>query len=328
MAELNIKDKKIIVELSKNARQSSTKIAKKVGISKDLAVYKIKNLLTKGSIRRVITIINTERLGFHRYEVFIQLKNIDEKKEKEIAEYLAKNPMALWVRSALGKWDILAEFYTKDILDFEKLIRDISNKLRNNIEKINSSRVIVEHAYPLKCIGNNINEPLIQAQTKNKSNLADIDDKDIKILRELSKNAKINVIDISKNTGINTDTIIYRIKKMTNNNIILGYRVVMNETFLGLNRYKLLISIKDIDDKKYDLFIEFLNSIKSTQYIKKCIGDWNFSITILSKDMDELRRIVLDIRNYLGESLEEYKLLLLFEEYKNNYFPEGIDIKS
>lgn len=326
MNELSVKDKKIIFELSKNARQSANAIARKVGVSKDVVTYKINNFLKQGIIRRFITIINTERLGFHRYEIFFGLKNIDEKKEKQIAEYLSKNPLSLWVRSSLGEWDMLSEFYTRDILDYEKTLREINNKLRENLEKVDSSRVLVEYAFPLKCIGYDFNEPLIEAQSETNFIKAEVDLKDIKILRELSKDARVNVIDISRKTGINADTIIYRIKNLIKNKIILGFRTVMNESFLGLSRYKLLISLKEIDNKKYDSFLSFLNSIKASQYVKKCIGNWDFSLTLLCKDMDELRRIVFDIKNHLGDSLKEYKILLLFEEHKNNYFPEGISI--
>lgn len=325
MKELSIKDKKIIYELSKNARQSANVIAKKVGISKEVAVYKINNLLTKGVIRKFITIINTERLGFHRYEIYLGLKNIDEKKEKQIAEYLSKDPLSLWVRSSLGDWDILSEFYTKDILGYERIVREINQVYMENIEKLDSGRVLVEYAFPLKCIGYNFNEPLIEAQSENNFEKFEVDSKDIKILRELSKNARMSVIDISKKTGINTDTIIYRIKNLTKNGIILGARTVLNENFLGLSRYKVLISLKETNEQKYGLFLSFLNSLKSTQYLKRCIGNWDFSLTLLCKNMDELRRIILDIKNKLGNSLREYKIILLFEEHKNNYFPEGIN---
>ena len=63
---------------------------------------------------------------------------------------------------------------------------------------------------------------------------------------------------------------------------------------------------------------------KSTQYIKKCIGQWDFSITLLAKDQEELREIIIDIKKNLGKVLDSYKILLLYEEYKNTYFPEGI----
>jgi DNA-binding Lrp family transcriptional regulator len=317
MFKINQKEKKIIYELSKDARQSASKIAKKVGISKDSAIYTVNSLIKSSKIERLITLINTEALGFNRYEVFLQIRD----SEKEIIKFLTEHPMFLWVRSALGEWEILGEFYAKDVNEYNSILREITNKFSKQIKKMESVVVLDEYSFPLKCIGRK-EETLLNSKKQIKK--VKIDDKDLLILKKLANDARVNVIDIAKEIKISSDSVIYRIKNLTKNNIILGYGISINETFLGLEKYKLIIKLNDIDDKTWKQLLTFLESHKATQYIKRTVGQWDLSITLLAKSQDDLRKIIIDIKNNLRDALNEYKIILLYKEYKNTYFPKGI----
>ena len=52
------KTNKILYELSKNSRIPTTRLAKTVGISREVADYRIKNLITQGIITSFITDID------------------------------------------------------------------------------------------------------------------------------------------------------------------------------------------------------------------------------------------------------------------------------
>lgn len=317
MIKLSVKDRKILYELSKDARLSASKIARKAGVSKDVAVYTINKLINGGVVRQLFTLINTEALGFTRHELHIKLKN----NEKELAEYLKKHPMFIWARSAIGEWDLLTEFYARDNLEQEKIIRDLNTKFGSSIKKMNSAVVLKEYCYPLKSIGYKEEEHHIEERSEAKQK---IDKQDFIILRELADNARINVVEIARKAKLSPDAVTYRIKNLIKNKMILGYRVAVNEALLGFSKYKIILKLGNINEETYSKLTGFLKMQKSMQYIKRCVGEWDFSITILAKDTNELRKTVLDIKNNLKEALDDYKILILFEEHKNTYFPEGI----
>lgn len=316
---LKTKEKKILYELSKDARLPASKIAKKTGVSKDIAVYTINKLLKGNVVRQLFTLINTEALGFTRYELFMKLKN----NEKEIIEFLKKHPMFIWARSAIGEWDLLTEFYARDSLEQEKIIRELNTKFGSSIKKMNSAVVLKEYCYPLKSIGYKEEEHHIEERTEAKQK---IDKHDFEILRALADNARINVVDIARKAKISPDAVTYRIKNLIKNKMILGYRVAVNEAMLGFSKYKILLKLGNINEQTYSTLLAFLKMQKSMQYIKRCVGEWDFSITVLAKDTNELRKITTDIKSNLKEALDDYKILILFEEHKNTYFPEGIRI--
>lgn len=319
MIKLSLKDRKILYELSKDARLSASKIARKAGVSKDVAVYTISKLLKGNVIRQLFTLINTEALGFTRHELYIKLKS--DEREKELISYLKEHSLFIWVRSAIGDWDLLTEFYAKDNIEYEKILREINTKFGSIIKKMNSAIVLKEHCFPLKSIGYKEEENIIEEPSAEKPKL---DKEDFKILKQLAINARISVVEIAKTTKLSSDAVIYRIRNLIKNRMILGYRVAVDESLLGFSKYKILLKLGNINEKTYSTLLAFLKMQKSMQYIKRCVGEWDFSITILAKDTNELRKIILDIKSNLKEALDDYKILILFEEHKNTYFPEGI----
>jgi Lrp/AsnC family transcriptional regulator, leucine-responsive regulatory protein len=319
---LDVKDKKIIYSLSKNARLSANELARKVNVSKDVANYRLKKLTKDKIISKFITLINTEKLGYTRYELYIQLRNT--KNRLAIINFLVNHDMFLWVRSALGDYEILTEFYVKDIHDFEEIVNDIRNNYSNDISCIDSAIVLKENAYPLKCIGFVEEEKIEKIETKTKS----IDEKDMKILSIIADDARVQIIDIARQLKLGSDAIIYRIKNMKKSRIISGYRISVNEQLLGYGKYKLLLKLKNVDEKTHNMLLTFLKQENSVEYVKKCLNSWDYSITIIAKDVTDFKNLIFKIKDLLGEILISYKILLLFEEHKNTYYPKGINLKS
>ena len=103
--ELNLKDRKILYELDKNARITNSEVAKKVGLSKDSIGYRIKQLESKGIIRGYRTLINFEDLGYSLYRVYLRFVDLSESKLKEIIEFLKKEKNAWWIGRLDGSWD-------------------------------------------------------------------------------------------------------------------------------------------------------------------------------------------------------------------------------
>ncbi|MBU1849329.1 MAG: AsnC family transcriptional regulator, partial [Nanoarchaeota archaeon] len=226
--KINAQLKKIIYELSKDARQPASHIAKKARVSKDVAFYNIKNLMNKAIITKLITLINTESLGYQRYELFIQLSDFSV--EKELIQNLTNHQMFLWVRRSLGEWDVLSEFYSKNNVQAEKILNNLKTEYGQQIKKTSLSIVMKEHSFPLRLLGYNEKETIFCDEQKKE---AQIDKEDRIILKYLSNNARIPVTEIAPNSSLSTDAIIYRIKKLIKNKIILGYRAVIDEKKLG-----------------------------------------------------------------------------------------------
>ncbi len=71
MIKIDLKDRKILYQLDLNSRQSLTQIGKNVGLKKDVVSYRIKRLQDEGVIKNFWTVINTFKLGYNVFRIYI-----------------------------------------------------------------------------------------------------------------------------------------------------------------------------------------------------------------------------------------------------------------
>ena len=64
MEKIDVKDRKILYELDFDSRQPFSKIGKKVGLHKNVVIYRIKRLQERGIIRNFYTVIDSFKLGY------------------------------------------------------------------------------------------------------------------------------------------------------------------------------------------------------------------------------------------------------------------------
>ena len=87
--KLDAKDKKILEQLQKNARQSIAQIAKKTLLPRDVVVYRIKKLEQSKVIRAHHTLLNPQKLGYPLYVyVLFSCYNIKPDEETKFINYL------------------------------------------------------------------------------------------------------------------------------------------------------------------------------------------------------------------------------------------------
>jgi len=74
--EIDVKDKRIITELSLNARAPVSAIARAVGLSKQVVKYRIENLEKRGIIEGYYAILNITKMGFAYHRIFVTFMNV------------------------------------------------------------------------------------------------------------------------------------------------------------------------------------------------------------------------------------------------------------
>ena len=113
MEELDLKDKKILYGLELNGRIPESELARKVGLSREVVLYRLNKLQKMGIIRSFNTIVNTMKLGFLMYRTYFKFINLTREKEKEIIQYLEKR--VNWMTKVEGTWNLSTMVFTKSI---------------------------------------------------------------------------------------------------------------------------------------------------------------------------------------------------------------------
>ena len=82
------RDRKILRELEKDARQTDSSIAKKIRLSKQVVNYRVQKMIESKVISNFYTVVNVGNLGLNTYYVFLQLEKINKEEEKALLQEL------------------------------------------------------------------------------------------------------------------------------------------------------------------------------------------------------------------------------------------------
>ncbi|MFH1307668.1 MAG: Lrp/AsnC family transcriptional regulator [archaeon] len=158
-------------------------------------------------------------------------------------------------------------------------------------------------------------------QEKSADRKPKIDLKDKKILCQLAGNARLHATQIGKNVGLSRDVVSYRIKNLTDNGIIQGYRTVIDIKKMGYVPYHLFISLtkttKDIEQK----LIYRLSKFPFMRAVLKFAGKYDLELAFIARNMEDLDENLNTIIEACSKYLQDYELLSISRYHKLGAFP-------
>jgi len=320
MIDLDLKDWKILYELDINSRQSFHEIGKKVGLSKDSVIYRINKMQEKGIIKKFHTLIDTGKLGFISFRLYLKFQNTTPEKETEIIEFLKKQKIITWLASIEGEYNLGMWILCKSISEMNELWKKILENFRDNIEK--TSFVIFSKVYYFSrnYFLNNKQQKkewLIITEPKNML----IDEKELEIIKILVDNSRASVVEIAKKVGLTPKTIISKIKKLEREKIIIGYRTMFDLEKLNYQYFKVHFNLHNLNQEKEKKFRQFLRYHTNVIYDNEVIGGDDIEIEIQCKSIEEFRKILDQIKQQFSEIIKNYKYFTFYKEHKYIFFP-------
>lgn len=315
---LDAKDRKILAAIAENARSPATVVAKKAGVSRDTAKYRIAGLEKQGLIQGYRAIIDISRLGFDAYHIFLQLNKPSKEIEQELIRKFKAYPFLRALLKFNGRYDFELAVIAKSVADFDSILDAVLNdcaKYLQDYEVMVISKTYSAKTFPpsfIKC----------RTAQKKEAKKCQTDDKDKKILTVIADNASLPLYKISGAVGLSPDAANYRIKAMHENGIITGFVPVINYSALGYSVYAVLVMINGLSAEKESKLKQFINSDGHIIWAVKTVGKHNLLAYVCVKDNDELHETINSLRAYLPNDIRSYEPLIAYEEFHYTYFPE------
>ena len=117
-----------------------------------------------------------------------------------------------------------------------------------------------------------------------------IDDLDLKILSELSKDASISVPRLSKKININASVVYSRIKRLLKRGLIKKFTIIINDEALGFN-VRSLTGI-NMDSKLRDNVLNELFKIPEVREIAEVTGRFDILVTMTARSLEEIHQLI------------------------------------
>jgi DNA-binding Lrp family transcriptional regulator len=329
--KIDNKDKDILKLLNENARLTSKSIGASTNISREVADYRIKRLVKNGLISGYITVVNDRKLGYDSYVLLLQLQNYTTEDEKRILDFLKKHDYLKWVLKCSGDWDIQTAIAAKNVSHLAKIIDEIDNFCGNNLRKYDLA-IAVNLLVP-ENLAFMLPKPSRQLTPKDLPKIdkdisyetADIDEKDRKLLRALSTDARAPIVKIAQQIGLSADATNLRMKKLQKNGVVKKFQTVVDLSTLNYLLYSVFLKIDNYSDKRESQIRTFLYSVPNITFAERIIGNWDVRLQISCATPQEFERILQQIREFVGADLKYYNFTLMVKEYKRVSYPKGME---
>ncbi len=313
------KDRKILVELDKNARQTDSEIAKKINLSKQVVNYRIQKLIENKIITSFYTIINVGRLGLNSYYVFLQLEKINKEEERELLEKLNNLEYIGWLVSGTGRWDVILLIYADSISTFDKLLSQTINICGEHLHEYNFTTLISAEHISYKFLAET--RDLHSVKQTEKTKITELNKNNKTILQEISQNARASIVEISKRTKIPLHVVNYNIKTMVKQKIVEGFKPKINVNKLGIQWHLMLIQFQKATEKRKNEFVNFCKNNNKIYYVTNTIGLYNIMLDIHVKNTEEFKEVLLELKEKFSDIIKLYESIIIFDEYKIDYLP-------
>jgi DNA-binding Lrp family transcriptional regulator len=321
MVKIDLKDRKILYELDLNCRQSNAQIGKKVGLGRDVVAYRINRLEEEGIIANYMSVIDTFKLGFNVYRVYLNFQDISPDEKKELIQDFVDYNNSWAVYSITGPIDFGAVIWVNNVYEFFNFLNNTLDKFGKYIsQKILSVYVqadeyeksyllpdeIKENGredFTIKCIGEKV----------------EIDELDYKILDIIALNARMPLIDVAEKLKTSSQTIYYRLNNMQKSQIIKGFRINIDYSKFGLQDFDVRINLTDHSFRK-----KIINYLEKTSYLK-CIntafGYCDLELELILENMDKLIQTMELLEEKFPRVIRNYHLLKLNMTFKERWLP-------
>ncbi|MFZ5955679.1 MAG: winged helix-turn-helix transcriptional regulator [Nanoarchaeota archaeon] len=319
--KLDKTDEKILFELDKNCRIPSTKLAKKVGKSRQAVEYRINKLVEQGIITSFNTALNMHKMGYKAYKLYLKLKNIPNEKAK-LFEYLEKSGNVYWLGECSGNWDLIFSIFAKTDYEFF----EAKNKLISEFNKIiiqEEGGILVDvKQYPKMYFTSQISAPTMFAGKIVENQL---DKLDYEILSLIVNNARMSLVEIAKKTKSTEIIIKNKLKKLEEKGIIIQYRIGVDLNKLGLELYKAIIKIDRYTKQDEEKLLGFFSSIPNIQYYIRNI--WQIEPELVVNNYQEYYEIIENAKKEFPEVIRTIDTVLMISDKWTPGFGNLLKIK-
>jgi DNA-binding Lrp family transcriptional regulator len=320
--DLDVKDRKILYELDLDARQTNSQLAKKVALSKQVMNYRIERLVNRGVIGKFVMVLDTQKLGYSFYDVFIKLQNMTTEEEQGMIDFLMSMDTVGWLAKSMGKYDLVIALFTKDVKQFNNSLNIIFNKYGNYIKEktfiIDIDAVYCKNKYLLK----NPDSYLRKDELYGDRESANLEKGDMLILKTLDQDPRMSILELSRRTGFSFDTVRRKLKHLTDDKIIQGFKIKINPSAFGYEWYVLLLELNIISDEDRGKLIRYLQNNKNAVYIINTIGNWNMMVDLHLKNYNHFQQFLAQLKKEFGGIIKSHEHLTITKDCKTTFVPE------
>ena len=321
MFKLDKKDYRILFELDVNSRQSINELAKKTRLSRDVVNYRIKQLQNKGVIKKFITVIDFSKFGYQIVRLYLKFQNTTSLVEEEIVKHFLKQDNIITVYRIDGKYDLAVGFLVNDLHEYQQVYEDFLKGYRTFVAEKDFT-IFTDYIHYHR-------NYLVEKKQQNYDSLStgsfkkfDYDRNDLLLLKEISENSRISLLELAKKLNMTATGVKYKLKNLEKSKVIVGYKLLLNTNLLNYSYYKVDLEVEDINI--ISTLKEFVTVHQNVVYRNVVVGGSDFEFDCELKSQNDFYKLINEIKALFPKKIRNYFYYRALKIYKYSYFPETL----
>ena len=307
MKALDPLDRKILLELDRNSRQSLSDLARKLHQGRDRVEYRVERFIEQKIIRKFTASVNPYKMGYTLFKSYFRLEN----RKDRIAEFLAylqKHPRIYWLALCDGGWDLLVVVFARDVAECHEIYATALSKFDELVLNFTGYVLVEFTSYSRNYLGKGVG---IQTGVGGKPENLPLDEHDLGILEILADDARTSTVQIGQRIGVSHHVVRYRIESMERVGIINGYRLELDLNKLNLLFFKTQFFLRSYGSSLRNQFRDYCRKNPHIiSYIEQ-YGDCNVEIELEVEDYQQYAHIIDEIRGEFAKLVRHFQSMLI-----------------
>jgi len=313
---LKLKERKLLLCLDRDGRQSARSIASETKMRKENVRYLKQKLIRTGVLTRTYIVLNTVSLGFLHFNALLRFRNITGAVKERFLAFCKSHTRVIWCVSCYGAWDFSVSFLAKNLQEYDEFMRELLQRYGSDLHEHVVSLLVDSPTYNRSYLGTDKarDEFVYRSGT-----VVEIDALEHNLLCLLSANGDLSLMDIARRLGTSIEIVRHRVRKLKQNGVIQGFRAGINIEKLGRTYFKILFTVNTLTPQQELAMRETCLQHPDIVAFIKYIGPIPLQIEV-EIEPDRIYEVIELFRNRFPDTIKTYEVIRLHEE-KLNYYP-------
>ncbi len=153
-----------------------------------------------------------------------------------------------------------------------------------------------------------------------------LDSKDRAVLKVLMKEPRMAISEIARETGLQRDTVLYRINRMEKRGLISKYHLIIEPAVLGFPQFMLvLIRLKAVSPVESGVFIQKLRAHSRVTHVARLIGKYDYFVQVAAEHIQAFDSVLSDIKQINPGIIQDVEVAHIIDGIKTDDFSGLVD---
>jgi DNA-binding Lrp family transcriptional regulator len=314
-------DAELLGAIELNADRPSREVAKQLK-RRDYSVQHALRRLKERKIIQMKPFVDISLLGTIDVGVYFSLGITRQRELSRFLKQVVDCPKVAFVQSMAGDFYFLAALHAVNLNEVRSFLRSLSEWSHGAITSKEVSPRVGYRQYRRKYLTSvRADEPSFVALES--TSRVELSSGEMQLLACLANGNFDSIRHVARILGLPYSTVDRRYQQLLDKGVIRGWFYDIDESVLGINRFKLLVTCRRLTVDFESRLENFSRRHRHVTNLLRTLGSWDFEIGVEYAHSADVMSMIAGLYEEFPEDISSIRSLTELETYKFNMFPDA-----